>query len=256
MGVPGINSSNWAAPPLRRRVLARIASALPLLLWVASLTFVPASVAEAAKVASPSAERAPKSEGAGHSDAKSHGSAASHNAAAEHGEHHPTLRGEPVSSENLLDFSNWLFAWTLILFLLFCYVMSRLVWNPIVHALEVREQKISDSLAEAQRVRDEAKVLLEQHDEVIGRAHEEAKQILETARAESAKESEVILNQARDDAAQAELQARTDIAAASRDALEQLEKGALALAAQFAGRIADRPFQPEDARPYLPEDRR
>jgi F-type H+-transporting ATPase subunit b len=189
-------------------------------------------------------------------DATSPVHAADYETAAEgHGAHAPTLRGKPAGEDNLLEISPPLFGWTLIVFLVFFFVMTRFVWRPILHAFEERERHVEESLADAKRVREETQRLLEKHDEAIDKAHDEAKRILEAARADAARESEALLAEARSEASAAEQRARDDIAAAQRDALAQLERGAVALAAQLAAKVADRSFQPEDAKPLLTETR-
>ena len=75
-----------------------------------------------------------------------------------------------------------LFFWTLIVFLIVLFILSRQAWNPISNALENREQSIQDALDEANKAREEINNLKAENDKLIQEAKVERDRILKEAR--------------------------------------------------------------------------
>jgi F-type H+-transporting ATPase subunit b len=72
--------------------------------------------------------------------------------------------------------------WTLAVFLLLLFVLSKFAWKPMMQGLEHRERAIHSALQEAQQAREEADRLRRQLEEQQRRANEQARQILDEAR--------------------------------------------------------------------------
>jgi F-type H+-transporting ATPase subunit b len=197
-----------------------------------------------------------KAEASGHGSEAGHGAGAGHEATSGHGEEgaghtHATLRGKPGGK--LLYFDPYLAVWTLIVFLGVMYLLNKYAWKPILGAFEDREHRVAAALAEAKKLQTEAAQLLEHHDEVLAEAHEQSKHILEQARAEAARQSDAIVAQAKSEAAETQRHAQQEIDAARVAALAELETSASRLAAEIAGKVADRPFRADDFRHLLKE---
>lgn len=181
---------------------------------------------------------------------------------AEHGGHAgPKLHGAPPRSllpgkgTEFLAINLPLFLWTLIVFLVVTFLLGRLVWRPVIHAMEAREHKMAEGLTEAENIRAEARRLMEQHDEQMAAAHDRAKQLLEAARADATRASETFLAQARVNAAKAREQAEAEIESAKTAALAELRRSASQLAAEMAGKVVAKPFAADQARPWIEESR-
>lgn len=206
----------------------------------------------------PAAEHAAK---AAPADAPKHAhesGAAAHHDPAEHSEpgdgaeaahSHATLRGKPGG--NLLYFDPYLAVWTLIVFLAVAYLLNKYAWKPILGAFEDREHRVAAALEEAKKLQADAAQLLEHHDEVLAEAHEQSKHILEEARAEAARQSDAIVAHAKNEAAETQRQAQQEIDAARVAALAELQSSAGRLAAEIAGKVADRRFHADDFRHLL-----
>ena len=59
----------------------------------------------------------------------------------------------------LSEFSVGLFFWQTVLFIGLLLLLRKYAWNPILNAVNEREEKISDSLELAEKTKEEMKVL-------------------------------------------------------------------------------------------------
>ena len=75
-----------------------------------------------------------------------------------------------------------LMIWTIIAFAITFWVLKRYAFGPIQKLIDDRRERIRQSVEEADRVRDEARALLEEHKALIGQARADAEGILAEAR--------------------------------------------------------------------------
>ncbi len=75
-----------------------------------------------------------------------------------------------------------LMIWTIIAFAITFFVLRRYAFGPIQKLIDDRRERIRESVEEADRVREEARSLLEEHKALIGQARSEAESILAEAR--------------------------------------------------------------------------
>ena len=75
-----------------------------------------------------------------------------------------------------------LMIWTLICFAITFFVLKRYAFGPIQKAIDSRRERIRQSIEEADRARDEARRLLEEHRALLGQARGQAEEILSEAR--------------------------------------------------------------------------
>ena len=117
-----------------------------------------------------------------------------------------------------------LMIWTLVLFLITMWVLSKFAFPRIQEALEKRANAIKDNIAESERQRAEADELLKEYRQRLTEAREQADDIAARAR----KASEAALAEATADgkAKREELvaAARKDIETETRRSLEQIRK--------------------------------
>ncbi|MCS6930080.1 MAG: F0F1 ATP synthase subunit B [Saprospiraceae bacterium] len=131
--------------------------------------------------------------------------------------------------------------WTVAIFLFFWFIMGRLAFKPIIHALKQREQDIQDALDQAKKAREEMAALQAEHEKLLAQAREERSQILKEAK--EAKEH--ILAEARE---RAHAEYRRRVESALRD-IENQKMAALVelknMAGQMAVEIAEKILQRE-----------
>ena len=87
-----------------------------------------------------------------------------------------------VASNALIKVVPGLMIWTLVAFGITFFVLRRYAFGPIQKAIDDRREKIRQSIQEADRARDEARRLLEEHRALIGQAKGQAEEILAEAR--------------------------------------------------------------------------
>ncbi|MEN8124958.1 MAG: F0F1 ATP synthase subunit B [Bacteroidota bacterium] len=86
--------------------------------------------------------------------------------------------------------------WTTIFFILFFFLLAKYAWKPILNAVKEREDNINNSLAEAEKARQEMEELTASNENILKEARAEREAMLKDAR--DIKES--IISEAKDEA--------------------------------------------------------
>ncbi len=87
-----------------------------------------------------------------------------------------------------------LLIWTLVAFLIVFFILKKFAWPAITKGLKDRETSIADSLATAERVRNEMTQLKSENEALLAKAREERGQLLKEAR----ETKDRIINEAKD----------------------------------------------------------
>ena len=143
--------------------------------------------------------------------------------------------------------------YTIVVFCLLVFVVTKYAWPHIKTGLEKREQTIRGALEEARKDRDEARTALEQARKQLAEASMQAKGILDEAR----RDAEVVrddLRAAGEKAAQSIKQnAQREIAAEKDALLKDVYEQAVKLAALMSEKALQRAVSAEDHRRLLDE---
>jgi len=75
-----------------------------------------------------------------------------------------------------------LFIWTLIAFLFVLFILRKFAWKPILKTLNERETGIADSIAAAEKVKEEMKQMQAQNETLLAQAREERSHLLKEAK--------------------------------------------------------------------------
>ena len=110
-----------------------------------------------------------------------------------------------------------------------CAVLYRLAYTPILQMLEARRAQIASGLANAQKIKAELESIERQRTDVLAKAGDEGRQLVEEARVAAAR---VSADERRKATAEAE-----QIVARAREAAEQERARLLAEAKQQVGRL-------------------
>ena len=73
----------------------------------------------------------------------------------------------PLASNPLIQVTPGLMIWTIVCFLIALFVLKRFAFGPIQKAIDDRRERIRQSIDEADRAREEARNLLEEHRKLI-----------------------------------------------------------------------------------------
>ena len=87
-----------------------------------------------------------------------------------------------IASSPLIQVRLGLMVWTIVCFAITFFVLKRYAFGYIQKAIDERRERIRRSLEEAEKARNEARRLLEEHRALIGQARGQAEQILAEAR--------------------------------------------------------------------------
>lgn len=83
------------------------------------------------------------------------------------------------------NFFTPLFFWSVVSFCFLLVILYKYAFPPIMEVLDLREKKIKDSLEQAERLQNDAKVLMADYENRIKKSKQEAESILEKARLRS-----------------------------------------------------------------------
>jgi len=207
---------------------------LVLLVALSSICFVDRTClcgAEAADHADHTADSG-HAAGAGHSELD-------HGAESDHGEE-PTGHGEQqtaASDPNPLAIDPDLALWTLGIFALLMFLLSKFAWPAISTALVERERRIESNIAEAEAKHEESKQLLAQHGAKLAGAADQVRELLEEARRDAEHTKAEIVAEAKQAADQERDRAIRDVERAADNAMKNLAQSSANLAVDLAGKV-------------------
>jgi F-type H+-transporting ATPase subunit b len=158
-----------------------------------------------------------------------------------------------LASSALIKVTPGLMIWTLVCFAITFFVLKRYAFGPIQKAIDDRRERIKQSIEEADRAREEARSLLEEHRKLIGKAKADAEEILAEARRVADAQRERVREETEVDRHRRLEETARQIEAETQRALEQIRAEvaelALAATAKVTGKVLDR----EDHRRLISE---
>jgi F-type H+-transporting ATPase subunit b len=144
--------------------------------------------------------------------------------------------GAPV---DLLAPSTGVMAWTLIIFVLLLFVLSKFAFKPLFAAVEAREKALTDAIEGAARDRAETEALLAQQRAQLENARNEAQQIIADSRATAEKMRADLIAQTKQQQEEMIEQARRAIDGEKAAAIADLRREAVDLAIAGASRVIE-----------------
>jgi len=141
---------------------------------------------------------------------------------------------------SLLSPNTGLMIWTLLIFGLVWFILSRFAFPRITEAVRAREQALQDAIDAAQRDREEATHILEQHRREIAQARDEAQRIIAEGRTAGEQVRERMLADTQKEQQELLDRARREIGAERDRAIAELRREAVDLAIAGASRVIER----------------
>jgi F-type H+-transporting ATPase subunit b len=139
----------------------------------------------------------------------------------------------------MLDINPGLIIWTIITFVVLLFVLKKLAWKPLLDALTAREEKIRESLEQAEHARREAQQLIEENQKQMQQAHSEFQRLMREARDEAEKLRARRKQEAEAEARRIVEQGKMEIEREKEAALNMLRSEVADLAIRAAERILD-----------------
>jgi F-type H+-transporting ATPase subunit b len=153
----------------------------------------------------------------------------------------------------LIEVVPGLMIWTLICFAIAFYVLKRFAFGPIQRTIDERRDRISKAVGEADRAREEARALLEQHRQLIGEAKGEAATILADARKVADAQIERVKQEAESERQRRLEETRRQIEAETKRSLDQIRSEVADLTLAATARVTGKVLDAEDQRRLIDE---
>jgi F-type H+-transporting ATPase subunit b len=126
---------------------------------------------------------------------------------------------------------------TIVVFVLFAWILGKFAWGPLLKIVDEREKTIREQVDAAQLAAAESKDLLLQHQELLRGAGREREEILQKAVKEAEQVRTDLATKARADADQATARAREQIQREKDQAITELRAQVADIAVEAASRI-------------------
>jgi F-type H+-transporting ATPase subunit b len=130
-----------------------------------------------------------------------------------------------------------LIVWIGLTFLILLVLLRKFAWGPITSALSEREDKITESMEQAEKALAEAKQLQADNDKARREAEAQAQSILREAREEAERTRGEEVNKTRDQIQHLQEAAQTEIEREKQSALDSLRQEVADLAVSAAEKI-------------------
>ena len=167
---------------------------------------------------------------------------AADSAEAEHGGGHG---GDHSGDPNPLAVDLDLAWWTLVVFGVLFFILSKFAWPVISAALVEREKRVEDNIAQAEAKHEEAKQLLAEHEARLAGTADEVRALLEEARRDAEHTKAHILEDAKKAADAERDRAIRDVQRATDHAMKGLAETSANLAVDLAEKVVRQTITPE-----------
>jgi F-type H+-transporting ATPase subunit b len=158
-----------------------------------------------------------------------------------------------LASNALIQVTPGLMIWTVVCFLITLWVLKRYAFGPIQKTIDERRQRIRQAIGEADKAREEARGLLEEHRKLIGRAKSDAEEILAEARKVAEANERRMREETEADRQRRLEETRRQIEAETRRALEQIRAEVADLSLLAATKVTRKALDDEDHRRLIEE---
>jgi len=152
-----------------------------------------------------------------------------------------------LGANALIKVTPGLMIWTIICFLVALFVLKRYAFGPIQKAIDARRDRIRESIEEADRAREEARNLLEEHRQLVGKARADAEEILAEARKLADNQRDRVREETEADRARRLEETKRQIDAETQRALDairaEVAELTLVATAKVTGKVLDRDDQ-------------
>jgi F-type H+-transporting ATPase subunit b len=150
-----------------------------------------------------------------------------------------------LAAGGFTDLDAGLFWWTLVLFGVFAFVLTKLGWKPLLAMIEEREKGIRDAVGSAEKANEEAQRLLAQHQELIREAGRQREEIMKRALADAETVRADLVTQAKAESDRMVQRAKDQIDREKKLAIQELRSQVADLAVEAASRIVKSSMTPE-----------
>jgi F-type H+-transporting ATPase subunit b len=146
-----------------------------------------------------------------------------------------------------------LMVWTLVAFVICLLVLKKYAFGPVQRGIDARRDYIRSSIEEADRAREEARSLLEEHRALIGQAKSQAEEILAEARRLATAQSERMHGEIEEDRQRRLEETTRQIEQATQQALGEIRREVAVQALKAAEKITRKVLTDADQQRLIDE---
>jgi F-type H+-transporting ATPase subunit b len=157
----------------------------------------------------------------------------------------------PLADDTLIKPIPGLMIWTLICFAITFFVLRKWAFGPIQEIIDKRRDRIAEALHEADRARDEARNLLEEHKALMQQARGQAEEILTEARRVAESQRERVRKETEEDRQRRLEETKRQIEAETQRALGEIRRAVADLALVAAERVTRGALDPKAHRTLI-----
>jgi F-type H+-transporting ATPase subunit b len=161
--------------------------------------------------------------------------------------------GEDSGGSFLVSPNLGLMIWTLLVFLIVMYVLSKAAFPKIQEALDKRANAIRDSIESAEKTREEADKILEEYRARLREAREQADDIVARARKSAESTTSQASQEGREKREELLAAARRDIEAETRRSLERIRREVADLTVLTTEKVTRKSLTGDDQRRLIDE---
>ena len=156
-------------------------------------------------------------------------------------------------ASGLIEVVPGLMIWTLIAFAITFFVLKRFAFGPIQKMIDERRDRIRAAVDEADKAREEARELLEQHRQLIADAKGDAAEILADARKVSDAQIERVKEESEVERERRLEETRRQIDAETKRSLDMIRSEVAELTLEATARVTGKVLDAEDQRRLIDE---
>ena len=165
----------------------------------------------------------------------------------------PVFAAEEGGGSFLVSPDLGLMIWTLLVFLISMYILSKVAFPRIAAALDKRQQAIEDAIDTAERTRTEAQRLLEEYRERLAEARTQADEIVARARKTGENNEAESIAEAKRKREEMMAQTRRDIEQETRRAIQEIRAEVADLTVMATEKVTRKTLTSDDQKRLVEE---
>jgi F-type H+-transporting ATPase subunit b len=158
-----------------------------------------------------------------------------------------------VAANPLIQVIPGLMIWTIVAFAITLWILKRYAFGPVQKLIDDRRERIRQSIDEADRAREEARSLLEEHRALVGRAKGQAEEILAEARKVADAQRERLRGEIEEDRQRRLEETQRQIEQATAQALGEIRREVASLSLLAAEKITKKTLTDADQQRLIDE---
>jgi F-type H+-transporting ATPase subunit b len=143
--------------------------------------------------------------------------------------------------------------WTLVIFFVLLFVLTKWAFPPILGYAQAREERIQKALDDARKARDEARLALEEQRRELARAREESQGIIAQGKQDAETLRQELLSRTHQEQREVVDRAKRDIEREREQAVEVVRRQAVEMAMAATSRLLHRKVDGEEDRRLVRE---